>query len=505
MNPARQTCAALILILAAMVSNAQSGHEPSFVGALISGSTHYDSEQLSELYVARLGETLTSDLVDTVITSIEDRYLSDGYFRPAIAFDDRLVLDGIIGIKITESIISSVHIAGRTGPHSDVIDSELVRLRAMASLSRNTILDMVRRLRRLPGLDVSAAIRSKAGQGRQLQLDFDYAPIESSVQASNRGIEELGRNVLFGRVRLNSVLDWNEIIDVYGAASTSYDKYSGFGIAAGKLFGDGSTQLRASAFFSTAEPASISPRTYERSRFQLRASRTMIDAASGWLALSISLQSRELQLTESGLLTRDERSNSVGIGTRFAWRAPSTATYRGDLEIRQGLSGLGTRLDSGSAVPDPRESDFYVVEFDLRRTHRFADRWRFELGLAGQMTDSILPSSERFKIGGEEYGRAYDLGEVSGDRGLAGKVELGRQLFSRRTAAMPLELYSFYDAGTVWPQDYSGSQSAASAGLGLSMRSERLRGYVEVARALTRPTELDGHEPRVFAELQFRF
>lgn len=68
-----------------------------------------------------------------------------------------------------------------------------------------------------------------------------------------------------------------------------------------------------------------------------------------------------------------------------------------------------------------------------------------------------------------------------------------------------LRLYGFYDVGAVWPEDYSGQQSAASAGTGMPMNSKRLRAYVEFARALTRRTELDGHDPRVFAELQFRF
>ena len=504
MTRVRKACAALTLFLAATLLNAQPAHEPSFVGALITGSSQYDSEQLAEHYAMRLGETLSSELVDTVIASIVDQYLADGFFRPIVEFDDRLVRTGIVGIRISEAPISGVRVSGRTGPYRDRIDDELSTLREHALPDRSAIRAMVRRLERLPGLDVSAAIRPGA-DGRQLQLDFDYAPVETTLRATNRGIEELGRNVMFGRVRLNAVLGWDETIDVYGAASSAFDRYNGVGAAFGKFVGNGDTRLRASAFFSTAEPESSTPRSYDRSRFELRASRIILDGADGWLSLSAALQSRELTLTESGVETRDERSNSFGFGTRFAWRAPTSAIYRGDVEVRQGLTGLGTRLDSGSAAPDPREADFYVVEFDVARIHRFADRWRFELGLAGQLTDSILPSSERFKIGGDDYGRAYDLGEVSGDRGLAGKLELGRELFAGSGPSTPLELYGFYDVGTVWPQDYSGSVSAASGGVGLAMRSERLRGYVEVAKALTRPTELDGDEPRVFAELQFRF
>ncbi|MBT8099115.1 MAG: hypothetical protein KJO82_05165, partial [Gammaproteobacteria bacterium] len=93
----------------------------------------------------------------------------------------------------------------------------------------------------------------------------------------------------------------------------------------------------------------------------------------------------------------------------------------------------------------------------------------------------------------------------SGDRGLAAKVELGREMFAGRMASSAFELYGFYDVGSVWLEDYSDPQSAASAGAGIAMRSSRMRAYVEVAQALTRPTELEGHDPRVFAELQFRF
>ena len=501
--PLRLILACLVLVPAAPVAAALA-QQPAFVGALVSGSTRYDAEQFSAMYAARLGETLTSRLIDDVIASIEQHYVDDGYFRPRVTIDDRLVRSGVVGFVVTEAAIAAVVIDGDRGPYTAEVDRRLDTLRARKRIDRNAIVTFVRNLRRLPGLDVDAAIRAATNDRRELRLEFDYRAVQSTMQASNRGIEELGRNILFGRVRLNGVLGWSETLDLYGAASTDYARYSGLGIAFGKHLGSNGTRLHASAFVSGAEPEMSIPRVYDRTKMKARLIRPVIDTPRLTLSVAAGLQSRALTVDEDGVQMRDERSSSIALESWIAWRAPDDALYRGEVELRQGLTGLGTRLDPGSSATDRREADFYVVEFDVARIKRFAERWRFEAALAGQMTDSILPSSERFRIGGEDFGRAYDLGEVSGDRGLAGKVELGREVFAGRSISA-YEVYGFYDVGAVWPEDYSGRQSAASAGAGLSVRSSRIRAYIEIAEALTRPTEIDGHDPRVFAELQFRF
>ncbi|NND97413.1 MAG: hypothetical protein HKN47_08825, partial [Pirellulaceae bacterium] len=252
------------IVLWAPAISAALPPQPAFVGALVSGSTHYNVEQLSELYVEQLGETLTSELIDSVVERIEQKYITDGYFRPSVSFDDQLVLSGVVGIVVTEAAISTVAISGDRGPYAEEIDDRLEILRASNYVDRDMIVKFVRDVGRLPGLDVDAAIRSGADGGRELRLDFDYRAIQTRMQASNRGIEELGRNILFARLRLNGVLGWSETLDLYGAASTTYDRYSGLGLAFGKYLGAKGTRVQASAFASVAEPSMSTLRTYDR-------------------------------------------------------------------------------------------------------------------------------------------------------------------------------------------------------------------------------------------------
>ena len=80
-----------------------------------------------------------------------------------------------------------------------------------------------------------------------------------------------------------------------------------------------------------------------------------------------------------------------------------------------------------------------------------------------QYTNDVLPSSEKFFLGGDRFGRGYYSGQVTGDRAIVGSIELQVNVVvpygdvdSSSVASdggptgLPLQLYTFFDYGRAW-------------------------------------------------------
>jgi hemolysin activation/secretion protein len=92
----------------------------------------------------------------------------------------------------------------------------------------------------------------------------------------------------------------------------------------------------------------------------------------------------------------------------------------------------------------------------------------FQLQGEGQIASRPLLSSEEMGLGGRYFLRGYDYREYSGDKGVAGSVELRFDLPGWGGFVREAQLYGYADAGTVGNyRDGVGSGSLASAGGGI--------------------------------------
>jgi hemolysin activation/secretion protein len=126
----------------------------------------------------------------------------------------------------------------------------------------------------------------------------------------------------------------------------------------------------------------------------------------------------------------------------------------------------------------------------------------------GQWAFNPLLASEQFTFGGSQLGRGYDVGEMLGDKGLAGTVELRYDLPVERFKIQTLQLYTFYDWGVLWNlKDIGGvprKQSGTSTGLGTRFyMTKYVSGNLMWTQTLTRQVATEaliheGRRPRVW-------
>jgi hypothetical protein len=137
-----------------------------------------------------------------------------------------------------------------------------------------------------------------------------------------------------------------------------------------------------------------------------------------------------------------------------------------------------------SATPFParpkEDYDFRKVTGRLLRTQDLYDwavtKLSLETGITGQWTTDILPPSEKFFLGGVDFGRGFYNGEVTGDRAVAGKIQL--QLDDQFKATLideshdvTVRYYGFYDIGQVWDIRATGDPSHHLESIGLGLES----------------------------------
>jgi hemolysin activation/secretion protein len=182
----------------------------------------------------------------------------------------------------------------------------------------------------------------------------------------------------------------------------------------------------------------------------------------------------------------------------------------------------------GATAPDNPRNDrpgsdprFFKTYAEFRRLQGLWANEQLSLNVlgvvAGQYSTDVLPAAERMYLGGDRLGRGYFNGQLAGDRALAGTVELQLNFLMTNDLAqpnelIPVQLYTFYDTGTVRnlsPNDVA-SNRLHSFGIGTRIDfSSQVAGELEVTRRLK--LDVDGAnvkelpEDAIYARLVLRY
>jgi hemolysin activation/secretion protein len=478
---------------------------------VIEGSTVYSAADLFATYRDRLGQPITRENAQAIVTAVAEQYSRDGLARPELRLDDSLTASGVLRVKVSEPRITRVTITGAVGRHAAELERIGAGLRESQPLRRDAIQDALRQMRELPGLTLTASTRrdDTTPNGHELVVQADFAPFEGVLRMNNRGTEEVGREFMLAQVTANDMLGWEEKLGWFASAATDTDEYFGGGVFLDAPVNGRGTRVTTMVFLSESAPNESPvnlPDVYERERATVRFTHPLRRDSGLNLAVSVALEAEDLVIDRDGLEVRDDRLRVIEAGGRISWRVGEQTQCMSSLELRQGLDALGAGLRADDLANDRRRSDFLLAQAQFGTLTRLSDAWSLRVDAFLQQTGYILPDSERFKIGGDRLGRGFEVTEIAGDQGAGAKLELRRQLtrnsgsFLGRTS-----VYGFYDLGAAWKQDQPGRESAATAGTGVAMQGTRLNGYLEVAKPLTHPDVEGNRDTTLFAEVSLRF
>lgn len=208
------------------------------------------------------------------------------------------------------------------------------------------------------------------------------------------------------------------------------------------------------------------------------------------LTFSAGLYARDVRSRIFGTVAlTDDSIRAVHAGVNYQFSEDGGAVNLVAAIFTQGLDVLNS-TQKGSLLASRAEAspDFSKLNFRFMRVQPLPYNVALIASMVAQWSPHPLFSSEEFGYGGQNYGRAYDTSELTGDSGAAAALEF-RYNGLPATGHLQFVPYAFFDRGFVWNDDTGSEQSATagSAGLGLSFFvGQTLNGDVNMAFPILR-------------------
>lgn len=466
----------------------------------------YGPVQIFDAYKSYLGQPVTEQTAVHIAAGLQQKYESDGYTKPGYQVLDRGIESGVIRIQLVEAQFSRIELTGDAGPYRERLQALVGGLPTSTNIRPSDVRDIVKRAQRFPGLDIDVSTEADPSRDGAyvLRVGSSYKPYQSSVTLSNRGTEEIGRELLFARLAGNGLFGMNNSTGVFAATAQDSQQYNSFGAFISAPVGSegASMQLQVSSTSVQIKVGGI-PLEQGRRLALLTATRPLESSSQREWSISGALEVDDLDIRQDNSISREDRLRSLTAGVRTT-RRQGSQVGQWEFDIEQGLNVFGSQLETYSDTDDQRREDFTILRLHYLKFIRMSESWSLRSDGYAQYSAHILPSIKQFKVGGNRIGRGFEAAAVSGDKGLGMKLELKRNVQSPNWLRMS-GIYGFYDLGAAWKNISSGGESAASAGIGITMNGNLLAGYLEIAKPLTH-ADVDGNkDAELFFELSFRF
>jgi hemolysin activation/secretion protein len=500
----------------------------------IEGATAFPEARL----LAEAGGPLTGPAVP--VTNLEAAraailalYRNEGYVFSTV--DAVLSPDGGLRLVVGEGQITEVQLDGDIGPAGTQVLRFLEQLKAARPLDIATLERWLLLAQDIPGVSLRTLLRPAGTAPGSLVLvaRVSRRPVSGFVTADNRAFRLTGPEQALGVVQLNSFTQFAERTEIsllYGAQSTqlfgqiaSEFYLGGSGLRMRLYGGRGEARpsgvLNAIGYEGTTTVAGVSlsypvlrRRAYSLNvvaGFDLLDSEITIGNGSGGDVRVSRDQLRVLRLGAEGAIY------DLLLGAS----RPASNTLQ--VRLSHGLDAFGaTGSNDRDAGRQGFEPAFTSFAFDATRVQTLFSPWdgatvALQGTLAGQWSDDVLPLAERFFLGGARLGRGFYAGEVTGDRALAGSLELQlgfsyeQTLLSRSVRLAPL-FYVFHDRGRTWENRAADpDRRIASSGVGIRLGIDELAELqVEGVRRETRRPDGNTaalHEDAIYWRVLARF
>jgi hemolysin activation/secretion protein len=486
---------------------------------VLDGATVYDLDTLEPLWRELLGQEVSLAELYGVAAAITAKYRNDGYVLSRAVVPAQEIRDGVVRLEVIEGYVGKITIEGEVGRES-LLRGYADKITAMRPLQLRVLERYLLLLDDLAGATVSSVLAPLPGEPGAAQLTVEIAQkmIDTFATTDNRGSRFIGPLQAAIGGRLNSVLGLYELTQLRLINTPAdFDELRAYDLShavpvdtEGTLLTLGINQAWAHPGFllkplRVSSTATVTSAMLSHPLIRMRAENFTLSA--GFVATDL-----HTDLFDGAATLLNDRIRTFQIGGLYDFVDGWDGINVFDLQLSRGLDILSARTSGSPNLSRANgRSDFTKLIGDAQRVQSLGGNWSVLLALTGQYAFDSLLASEQFGIGGVNFVRAYDPAELTGDRGIAGKIELqyGERLDGAVRASY--QLYGYYDAGRVWNKQAlageNASASATAAGVGARFTlTERISGSVEVAKPLTRNIATEGDkDPRVFFSLVARF
>jgi len=395
---------------------------------------------------------------------------------------------GVLRLQAVEGYIQRAAFRGRAlAPGLGLARRYAARLEVERPLKRSDMERELSLIRDIPGLTPEMRLTPGEGDGAVvLEVDPNARRVQAAMSINDRGTAFLGRTQVEADIYLNSLIRTGDQTRLSVALPTDIERFQLYGFGHSQPIGDDGTTVQVYGSYLRTRPQGldVQGRAYS---LGAQVSHPLIRGNRRNLYLSASLDGLNSHNAFFGQELSNERARVVRAALAYSLTtdksvllASATASF--------GLSGMGARED-----PLLAKADFRKVNLKLAYNHALGSNWVVRLNSLAQLTSDLLPASEQFSLGGEEFGRAYEASYLVGDEGYGVSGELAYVMTKGLPAALAnSEIYAFADKGAVRYRSRLGQPaedlSLASAGGGVRVPiNKHVAVQIEAARGLDSP------------------
>lgn len=491
-------------------------------GINVQGANIYSDSEIQALYAGKVGHTVSLADIYDIAGKLTLKYRNDGYILTQVVVQPN---GGNPTLRVVEGNVANVTIQ-KSDPDAPInmatVEAYASQLKNSSALNAKDLERQLLLINDLPGVTARSVLSRSATPGAtDVTIVVDYDPFDGVVSADNFGSRYLGPWQLGAAGTANSWLGMNEAI----TAQTVIAPQSWYELAYGSLgyempVGDYGTKVKVFGSATDTDPG------YNLKQFDVRgrsyllnvgATHPIIRSRTENLYGRLNFDWRRVKSSNNIEDTRRDRLSILRAGVRYEFidTLAGAAANTVDVELSKGLNILGAS-DKGdnNMTRDAADPQATKLEADVQRLQRITNNVNLLVAGRGQIASNALLSSEEFAVGGVYgFGRGYDPSEVTGDHGIAGKVELQwNDPYKLEPGFIEsYQLYGFYDIGRVWNEDATTSSqkrdsvAAVGAGIRFDLPYEVDGGFA-VAFPLTRePATANEHDPKFYVNLSKRF
>lgn len=479
----------------------------------IEGLEAFSPEEVAFIYANQIGQEITLDRIWEMANALTQHHRKAGYFLSRAYVPAQEIEQGRVVIRVVNGYISEVvldHMCSNA-----IVEALAEQIKQARPIRADMLESALLQLNDLPGVQVQALIEplQAADEGAtRLRLVGKRSKANAVVSFDNFGSRFLGPY----QANINYQYSFAPLhrTDFSVSSTIPVDELQYYSLRHTFQF---ASKWQAIAFgnFVEAEPgSSLSESEIDSSsvEFGIGLNYQLIRQRQENLALHVQFDGKNTNsdILGDNPLTRDRiraLRGQLDYDTADPWYGYNYLS----LGLVRGLEILGASKEGALNLSRAEaEPDFTKFTASYTRQQAAGE----QLLLIGQFDSQIasgpLLSAEEFGVGGQQFGRAYDPSEITGDHGVAGLVEL-RYLGIEPQYDAFIVPYVFYDIGKVWNEDVGGEDvSLSSAGFGIRVHHESgLAGNIGLAFPLTREVSLPVYgrddKPRFILQLNYGF
>ena len=458
----------------------------------VEGATAFSPAETGPLLTGLTGRAVPLAIIEAARTALLNLYRGNGYVLTTVTA--RLDEHGALRFVVIEGRIAEVKLEGDIGPAGTQVLRFLNHLTELRPVDNASLERWLLLAQDVPGVTIRAVLRPSAAEPGALTLvaQVDRQSVNGLLSVDNRAFPLTGTAegvVLFDLNSLTQFGERTEATFYHTNANTQ-----NFGQVTEEAFIGGSgLRARLYAGYGEANPSGfLRDVDYNGTTTVFGGSVTypLIRARQQTLNLTGFFDAIETVITQAGAgagsISRGYDSLRVArFGADYALQDgligdDRPAITAASVRLSQGIPALGaTSNNSPNPTRMGERVNFTKLVLDVSRVQTL-----FQVGtdssvalkgrVIGQVSNSVLPPSEEFFLGGTEFNRGFYSGEVTGDNALVWQLEAQFNTSYEvsafgRALNLNAQFYAFYDRGETW-QNHKIDANARLSSEGIGLR-----------------------------------